>query len=317
MSASFKSPSRPDNPGADRPGVEPLVGIGIPVYNGARSLRVTLDALLAQTLPDFEILISDNGSTDETPTICAEYAARDSRIRYTRQPRNLGLPNNWNFVARQARGKYFKWASSNDLLAPEMLAACIGTLESDRDAVLAFGHTTLIGALGERISNYESDFPILDEAPSARFRAAEAIGMNNAINGVIRRSALLQTGLIRPYPASDYVLMAELALHGKFKLLPQTLFFRRTDAGSITTGLRRIDRLRLHDPAATGRETIELRRYADLMRVSITTPGVPWRERLKCLAITGRFALWARHRIVADLVEAARSRSATRAQASG
>jgi glycosyltransferase involved in cell wall biosynthesis len=286
--------------------VEPLVGIGIPVYNGAERLRQTLDSLLAQTLSDFEILISDNGSIDDTPAVCAEYAARDPRIRYVRQPRNLGLPNNWNFVARNSRGKYFKWASSNDLLAPEMLACCVETLETNPTAVLAFGRTALVGGDGEHLCDYTGDFSILDGAPSARFLAADRIAMNNAINGVICRKALLRSGLIRAYPASDYVLMAELALHGSFHLLPQTLFFRRTDAGSMTSGLGRMERLRLHDPSATGHETIELRRYVDLIAVALTMADLGWRERLKCLAFAGRLALWARRRIAADLIEAVR-----------
>jgi len=312
MSANCGSHLDAERTGAATRHPTPMVAIGVPVYNGAKRLPQTLDSLLAQTFSNFEILISDNGSTDDTPAICAGYAARDPRVRYVRQPTNLGLPNNWNFVAREARCKYFKWASSNDLLAPNMLADCVETLETDASAVLAFGHTALVGADGERYGQYEGDFAILEDAPSVRFRRGQEIAMNNAINGVVRHSALLRTGLIRPYPASDYVLMAELALQGKFVLLPDTLFFRRTDAGSMTTGLRRMERLRLHDPDATGRETIEWRRYRDLLAVALKAEGISLKERLKAASIACRFFLWARRQILSDLAESLRATNESR-----
>src|SRR5688572_28337892 len=92
----------------------PLVSIGLPVYNGERFLSEALDSLLGQTLADFELIVSDNASTDRTAEICLAYAARDARVRYVRQQTNIGAIRNWNFVARQARGQYFKWASAND-----------------------------------------------------------------------------------------------------------------------------------------------------------------------------------------------------------
>ena len=70
----------------------PRVFIGLPVYNGARFLAAALDSLLAQSYRDFTLLISDNASTDETPQICAEFVARDPRVRYVRQPTNIGAP---------------------------------------------------------------------------------------------------------------------------------------------------------------------------------------------------------------------------------
>jgi len=286
----------------------PVVSVGVPVFNGAQRLEQTLDSILAQTLSDIEIVISDNGSTDETPAICARYADRDPRIRVFRQPRNIGLPLNWNFVARQARGKFFKWASANDLLAPNMLASCVESLQDDPTAVLAFSGTALVDADGSVLEEHQDEFALLDDSPSVRFRKlCEWIGLNHAVHGVVRREALLKTGLIRAYPASDYVVMAELALQGKFKLLPQTLFYRRTDPSSITTGLERIERLRLHKPASRGIESIEFRRHADLIMVALTTQGVSFSERLKSLFVAIRHTIWARREIFADLGESLRA----------
>lgn len=285
---------------------EPLVGIGMPVYNGGRRLRAALDSILAQTASDFEVLISDNGSTDDTAATCAEYAARDPRIRVVRQPENRGLPFNWNYVARNSRGKYFKWASSNDLVAPTMLAACTTALEADPGAVLAYGRTTLVGAHGESLGDYGDDTAIVDPSAARRLLAVHRIGLNNPVCGVIRRSALAASPLIRPYPASDYVLIAELALQGTLLLVPEVLFYRRTDPGSITTSLRRIDSIRLHDPSSTGREAVALRRYVDLIRVASTVGHLGLRERLRTIAAAGRIVLWARQRILADTMAAFR-----------
>src|SRR5262245_57216615 len=93
----------------------PRVSIGLPVYNGAKYLAEAIDSLLEQTFSDFELIISDNGSTDATPAICEEYAAKDGRIRFLRQEINRGLAWNWNCVLEESRGAYFKWAACDDL----------------------------------------------------------------------------------------------------------------------------------------------------------------------------------------------------------
>src|SRR5690606_9537106 len=99
--------------------MSPVVSIGMPAYNSERWIRCALDAFLAQTFKDFELIVADNCSTDRTYEICREYAARDRRIRVIRNERNVGAPENFNIVFRHSRGRYFKWASSNDLCAPE------------------------------------------------------------------------------------------------------------------------------------------------------------------------------------------------------
>src|SRR4051812_43091384 len=97
---------------------KPTLSIGIPVYNGARYLRMTLDSLLAQTYRDFEIIISDNASTDDTELICRAYAARDPRVRYHRAPVNLGAPANYRRAFDLSTGDYFKWQNADDIIAP-------------------------------------------------------------------------------------------------------------------------------------------------------------------------------------------------------
>jgi glycosyltransferase involved in cell wall biosynthesis len=99
----------------------PAVSIGMPVYNGAQYIREALDSLLSQTFKDFELIISDNASTDATQSICEEYAHRDSRIFYERQVENNGAVANFRFVLDRARADLFMWAAYDDLWAPNYL----------------------------------------------------------------------------------------------------------------------------------------------------------------------------------------------------
>jgi glycosyltransferase involved in cell wall biosynthesis len=115
--------------------VPPKVSIGVPVYNGGQTLKAVLDALLQQTFPEFEIVISDNASTDGTAAICEEYAAQDSRIRYIRQPHNIGAERNFKFVLEQARGPYFMWSAADDVRSPEFLEENVRFLEAHPDYV--------------------------------------------------------------------------------------------------------------------------------------------------------------------------------------
>ena len=103
----------------------PLVSMGMPVYNGAKYLREALDSLLAQTYKDFELVISDNASTDDTAKICQEYARKDRRIRYIRRKENVGGWKNFDFVRREARGRYFVWAAHDDLRGKSYLEKCL------------------------------------------------------------------------------------------------------------------------------------------------------------------------------------------------
>src|SRR5689334_15473680 len=100
----------------------PRVTLRMPIYNSADSIRKALDSLLAQTFADFELVISHNASTDQTEAICREYAARDPRIRYVRQPQNRGSTFNFNFVLSEATSSdFFMWTCDDNLWEPTCL----------------------------------------------------------------------------------------------------------------------------------------------------------------------------------------------------
>jgi glycosyltransferase involved in cell wall biosynthesis len=113
----------------------PAVSIGVPVYNGAAALHVMLESLLQQTFMDFEIIVSDNASTDETADICAKFMAREPRIRYIRQATNIGPERNFKFVLEQARGHYFMWSAVDDVRSPEFLEENVNFLKTHPDYV--------------------------------------------------------------------------------------------------------------------------------------------------------------------------------------
>src|SRR3989344_8502719 len=100
---------------------EPLVSVGMPVYNGARYLHAALDSLVAQTYPHFELIISDNASTDETEKICRAYAQKDSRVRYFRQEQSIGVVAQPDFLISKIRGDYFMFASDDDWWHPNFI----------------------------------------------------------------------------------------------------------------------------------------------------------------------------------------------------
>lgn len=135
----------------------PTVSIGLPVYNREKFIPQTIDALLAQTFTDFELIISDNASTDSTEAICRDYAARDSRIRYIRQPVNLGLLGNFNYVKQEAKGKYFMWTASDDLCEPQFVEALVGKLEQDPSLALVMADLKYVSAKGEWITTNRLD----------------------------------------------------------------------------------------------------------------------------------------------------------------
>ena len=126
----------------------PRLSIGLPVYNGEDYLAESLDALLGQTYEDFELIISDNASTDGTGDMCRRYAKQDTRIRYVLQPENLGLARNHNFVFQESRGELFKWAAADDLYGQDLLQRCVDALDEHPDVVLAHAWEAAIDASG-------------------------------------------------------------------------------------------------------------------------------------------------------------------------
>jgi len=171
----------------------PRVSIGMPVYNGEKHLRTALDSLLGQTFRDFELIISDNASTDATEAICTEYADRDERIRYVRQTSNLGAAANFQFVLRQARAPLFMWAAHDDWLDPDWIETLVPV--ADRPATIAFGVVQVVSNEGQPVAHPANGraFDFLGPRRWRRWRYATEpahLGKANPIYGLFPASAL-------------------------------------------------------------------------------------------------------------------------------
>lgn len=209
---------------------QPKISVGMPVYNGEPYLGLAIEAILAQTCGDFELIISDNASTDRTEEICRHFAAKDSRIVYLRNIQNIGAANNYNQLFLQSSGEYFRWFNADDLCSPELHEKCLATLETHPDAVLCYGKTDIVDNEGAILEHYDDRLDLRQDLAADRFITfLEVVGFTNAIYGLMRRSALAKTSLMGngSFPAADTILMAELVLQGKFIELPQILFYRR------------------------------------------------------------------------------------------
>lgn len=205
----------------------PRLSIGLPVRNGEPYITESVEALLGQTYTNFELIIADNASTDDTEEICREYAKDDSRVRYYRHPNNIGIAPNENFAVRKARGELFKWASSDDLYARTLIESCVAALDEYPDVVLAHCWTAKIDGVGNLFKAFE--YALSTSSPHApeRFRSILFDRSGDDDYGVIRIEVLRRTPLQGSYHHADHALVAELGLHGRFYQVPEWLYFRR------------------------------------------------------------------------------------------
>jgi glycosyltransferase involved in cell wall biosynthesis len=226
----------------------PRLSIGIPVYNGEEFIAQALDCLLAQTFGDFEIIISDNASTDHTPEICHAYARRDPRVHYLRNPRNLGAVANFNRVFELATAPLFKWAAHDDLHHEAYLEGCIRLLDENPGVVLAHSGTAFVDENGELFPFFPetgsyidpktavhvvADRPDIGDSAVAVKRFWQVLAQarwGTHMFGVIRRVSLQRTRLHANFASSDRVMLAELALLGRFQSNPERLFLKRFHA---------------------------------------------------------------------------------------
>lgn len=280
----------------------PLISIGIPAYNAAATIGSTIEGLLAQSCGDFELIVSDNASTDATRDVVENYKRRDARIRYERQPVNIGANGNYSHVVRCARGEFFKWSSSSDWCAPTFLERCLEMLSVHGDTVLVAPLTRLFQGNLDMWQDYAFDIEVLDDTPLARFkRLYSTLRLNNAMNGLIRTSALRRTPLVEAYLSADVVLMGHLALLGKYRLLPERLFYRRMEAAFATALQDRAGVIRHHYPQLSARTLFQgSKRLMGRVRATLSAP-MPIGEKLRSLVYVARTCYWEGESILEDL----------------
>jgi len=275
----------------------PQVSVGLPVYNGEKYLPNTLTRLLEQDFENFELIVSDNASTDDTRDICLAFADRDLRVRYFRNPANIGLAANHNRAFALSRGDFFKWAAHDDDFPRAMLFRFVKAFEESPPSVsLVFSLCEYIDELGapEWIDSdgVDTDHPW----PHRRLaRLLANIHMYNCVYGLIRSDMLRKTRLYGRYPMSDHVLFAELAMLGDFVEIPEPLLRIRRHPGRTFTATQDPKRLReLFDPGH-GHEfsllTMQKRVELELVRSAALVPPA-FSDKVLCTAVAAAAPQW-------------------------
>jgi glycosyltransferase involved in cell wall biosynthesis len=223
-------------------GETPLVSIGLPIYNAGLSLHTALDSLLAQTYTNFELIISDNASTDETWEICQDYAARDPRIKLYRNEKNQGATNNFIRVFELSSGEYFMWAAHDDSWDAAFVASCVEKLASSPQAVLCYTDQLFVNleTKQERVVSYHlaADSPLFSERASALLDHKPS--PYAIIYGLYRRE---KVKLAFPFPrtvANDMFFLLKVARHGTFVAVPQVLYRRKDQAKEFHSRMKSV-----------------------------------------------------------------------------
>jgi len=209
----------------DMTGNKPFVSIGMPVYNGEKYIRQALDSVLAQDYEHFELIISDNASRDGTAEICQEYAARDTRVRYSCNLTNVGAVDNFNRAFELARGQYFAWLAHDDAWEPTFLTQCLSAFARYPSAVLCFPRVQLIDEDGQALETHDENLETVGLTRPNRLRLVLVrFTRCSPFYGLMRSSALRR---IRPHANTyghDLVILAELSVWGEFVQVPEVLF---------------------------------------------------------------------------------------------
>lgn len=279
----------------------PRVSIGLPVYNGARFLQKTIEAILNQSFQDFELIIADNASTDNTEEICREFAAKDKRIHYHRNQQNIGAALNYNLVFQLSRGEYFKWAAHDDIFAPKFVEKCVEILDKNPDVVLCHSITKVIDENGNFLENndelyvkFTNDNVKLktdSQKPHERFFDIAYLPHScYQIFGMIRSSVLKETPLIDNYAGADRLLLARLSLFGTFYQIPEHLFFlRRHSEQSINIIARSIHLYTIwYDPSKKGKIIFPRWRRFNEHIIAINQSPLNRKQRLGCYFVLAK-----------------------------
>jgi Glycosyl transferase family 2 len=275
----------------------PKVSIGLPVYNGEKYLPNTLKRLLEQDFEDFEVIVSDNASTDRTPDICRTFAERDPRVRYVRNETNIGLAANHNRTVELSRGQFFKWAAHDDDFPRRMLARFVNAFEEGPPSIgVVYSQCEYIDEFGT-VDGVDSDGVDKDD-PWPHKRLAHLlrnVHMYNSPYGLMRLDILRRTRLHGLYPMADHVLLSELAMLAVFVELPDPLLRIRRHPGRTFTANKSSRALRELFAPGQGQRflPISMRTHmiGELVRSTVLIPPKP-RDKVLCTAVALAVPQW-------------------------
>jgi glycosyltransferase involved in cell wall biosynthesis len=265
-------------------GHTPRVVIGVPVYNGENYLREALESIVNQTFTDFQVIISDNASTDATPTICREFVEQDSRFTYYRQPENIGGAPNFNFVFQPGDAPYFKWAAHDDIMAPDYLRQCVELLDQNPNLSMAHSRSVTIDQQKRQIGTYDQQLRLNGQQASDRFWRMLWVVHYTEVFGVMRSEMIANTQMHPSIVGSDRHFMTEMILQGDVGYVEEYLFLRRHHPESFCNALQDNQaRLQWFDPKAKANILFASPRKMKEYIISIFRMPISWRDRMACL----------------------------------
>ncbi len=286
-----------ENAGNAPPESRPKATIGIPVYNGERYLREAIESALAQDFSDFEILISDNGSTDSTAEICTEFAGRDARIRYIHQPTNRGAHWNFRFVASEAHGELFTWLAHDDALEPGFLRQCLEHFQTNDALVLVSGDFTVVDASGSFLEDAQL-VAIRDDISWPRrrdeFFKYPISNVFYCIYGLMKIAACREMLATLPVPklltGSELPVLARLASFGEIASIPYPL--RRYRSHSQSAYFQEISGASRGSASLTYARRVANQNRLRVDQVSVLVgAAIPFPEKLAAMARLSGFYL--------------------------
>lgn len=223
-----------------------LVSIGLPTKNSAKKIHIALDSLLSQTYGNFELIISDNASTDNTEEVIKGYISRDKRIRYIRQKGDIGQFLNFPFVLSEAKGEYFMWAADDDWWAPKFIEVMKNFLDAHSDYGVAMSSYARVYDDGEFLS--ETIFQGNTDITNLGYGEVLEMMMKKApihkFSYGLFRTELLKKLASRPFPkciAYERVYMCEVAAAAHFYSHPEVLYKITTYRKSLSERWGRTD----------------------------------------------------------------------------
>ena len=222
---------------APAPGEPALISICIPSYNRAHLVGESVDSALAQTWPHFEVIIVDDGSTDETADIVARYVAADPRVHYEKKPQNSGRSDTRNRCVALASGEYVLWLADDDVLAPDALEHYVAELDADPGLDVVYGNLQLWeSGSDEKLDPFEAqDWTGREAEMPGAFLRGSVVPDGGSI---IRRRLYAECGnydreFVR---AQDYEFWTRVAGRARFKKIDHTVYFYRKHDSNVSFG---------------------------------------------------------------------------------
>jgi len=235
------------------------VSIGMPVYNGELFLKKALDSILNQNFSNFELIISDNNSTDSTQKICQEYVKNDKRIQYIRQEKNIGAFSNFYFVLNQSKKKYFMWAAVDDYWDADFIQKNLDVLKSNPNVVCSISKIETYGFSDNELIEHNIDtvnypkflqnfvknrrknlicvsFPISGSYDKKIRLFLKNPGASSRFYGLYRTNQIKKSYIQKQFIGVEFAISLNLLKLGDFFELDETLF-HRFDSGWSTAGI--------------------------------------------------------------------------------